>query len=214
MAKEPRAIIKTGPHFKRYNDGTIYVMDVRFSYPNLARPYEGTNDDGQKTAKYGVRGLAPKKTHKAVKDELVLMKNEFLKANKIEKIKPDSFFVKDGDLDDKPEYEGHWVIGASENVMPRMRDRKGNVINPDWFGTPKYPFFPGCLGNMLIRPWWMNNKYGKKVNANLVAVQFVMDDGVVFGEGRISDDEIDETITSLDDGDTDGGYDDDGTEGL
>lgn len=210
--KEPRAIIKEGPNFKRYNDGTIYIMNVRFSYPNFAKPYEGEDDEGKKTQNYGCRGLALKKTHKAAKDELVAMINEFLKANKIEKIKPDSKFIKDGDLDDKPEYEGHWVISANEKVMPRMRDRKGNAINPDWFGTNKYPFFPGCLGNMLIRPWWMNNKYGKKVNANLVAVQFVQDDGVVFGEGRISDDQIDETITSLDDGDSDGGYDD--TEGL
>lgn len=210
MSKE-RVVIKEGPNFKRYSDGSIFLMNVRASFPNIAVPYEGENDEGQKTSNYGIKGLMPKKTHDAAKNELVKMINELLAKNKIEKMKPENKFCKDGDNDDRKEYEGHWVVSANEKTPPRLRDRRGNRIDPAWFGTARYPFFPGCIVNILINPWFMNNKYGKKVNANLVAVQFVMDDGIVFGEGRISDDEIDQTMQSLDDGDDNSGYDDGGS---
>lgn len=205
MAKE-RTLIKEGKNFKAYSDGSVFVMNVRASYPNIAVPFEGVNDDGKETKTFGIRGLAKKATHKEAKAYLDGMITDFLKKAKIDKIKPESKFIKDGDLDDKSEYEGHWVISANEKTAPRLRDRRGNRIDPSTYGSDKYPFFPGCLCNILIRPWWMNNKFGKKVNANLVAVQFVLDDGVVFGEGRISDDQVDDTITSLDDGDDDNGY--------
>ena len=40
--------------------------------------------------------------------------------------------------------------------------------------------YGGCFVNVLIRPWKQDNKHGKKINANLRAVQFEKD-GEAFG---------------------------------
>jgi hypothetical protein len=66
-------------------------------------------------------------------------------------------------------------------------------------------FYPGCWVNTLIKPWFQDHpEGGKKVNANLIAVQFVRDDDS-FGTGRISADEVDATLVPA----GDSGYEDD-----
>ena len=44
--------------------------------------------------------------------------------------------------------------------------------------------YPGCYVNVVITLWAQNNKFGKRINANLLAVQFVKD-GNPFGEARV-----------------------------
>ena len=67
--------------------------------------------------------------------------------------------------------------------------------------------YGGCWVNILVRPWFQNNKYGKRVNAGVVAVQFRKDDEP-FGSGRISDDEIDEAFVPDEEIDEPGDFDD------
>ena len=61
---------------------------------------------------------------------------------------------------------------------------------------------------MLINPWVQNNKFGKRINANLLAVRFV-DHGEAFGMGRVDDEEIWDDIENTGGGDGDGFDDDD-----
>lgn len=211
-----RLIIERGQNFRAYNDGSILVEDMRYSFANIGEPYAGTSDeknpDGtpkKATPKYSLRLIGPKETHTELKDYLVKVFNKILKEKNIPKLKSENKFCKDGDLDDRPEYAGAWILSASEQKQPKMRDRRGNRIDPSWYGTDRFPFYGGCWGNTLIRPWWQDNKFGKKINANLLAVQFLRDDEP-FGEGRLSDDDIDNTFDRMDDGDTDSGYDDNG----
>lgn len=209
MAK--REIVAEGKNFKRYSDGTILVMGVRASYPHCFVPQASDeNPDGPKS--YSITGLLPKKTHEAAKNEVKKMISELLETNKakFKGAKPvlpaDRKFLRDGDLTGKVENEGMFTISARENKRPSVRDRDKSVLSKDDADR----IYGGCWVNILIRPWFQDNKYGKRVNANFVALQFVKDD-TAFGEGRLSDEDIDDTFDDEDgdESDSDSGFDDD-----
>lgn len=205
--KEPRTVVKQVDKAVLYSDGTILVKEVRASYPHIGSPYKGENSD---KGKYGIVALIPK--GKAYSSATILVRDEIngiLKANKIPALKAENKFLRDGNLAGKVEYEGMFTINASEVRRPAARDR----VRDSKTGKPRIipaeeadeKIYAGCWVNVLIRPWWQNNKFGKKVNAGLVAIQFVRDDEA-FGQGRISEDDVDETFDEF--ADEDSGYDD------
>jgi hypothetical protein len=80
-----------------------------------------------------------------------------------------------------------------------LRDRSNNVVEPE---DANEVFQPGYWGDILIRPWYQDNSYGKRVNAGLSSGQMVRKDET-FGEGRISDEDLDDTFEDYaDDDDT------------
>lgn len=178
-----------------YDDGCIKVMNVRFSYPHLKKAYKGKNDSGE--PKFSVTGLLPKDTHKAAKKMIDTRIEEVLKENKVKALASDKKFLKDGDESDKPENEGMWTISVRESRRPPLRDIDKEIVDPD---DADEVFYGGCWGSILLRPWYQNNDYGKRVNAGLVAVRKSKDDEP-FGEGRISDEEVDEAFDDDEDED-------------
>jgi len=207
---EARTIVKKVDHAALYSDGTILIQGVRASYPHVFAPYKGDNDTTG-NGKYGIVALMPKGAeYRAAKDLIRDRINELMRENKVEALKADNKFLRDGDQAAKAEYAGMFTINASEVRRPAVRGNKRDpktgkpvVLVP---GKDDDVIYAGAWVNVLIRPWFQNNQYGKKVNAGLAAVQFVRDDEA-FGQGRISDDAIDSTF---DDGlsDDDSGFDD------
>ena len=199
MARTERTVVKKVQNAVLYSDGTIRIDNVRFSYPHLDEPYAGKDDDGKAgKAKYGVVGMLPKKTHTAAKDLIKYAINELLKENDA-KVSTDKWFMRDGDNAEQAEYEGHFIVSARESKRPTCRDKKGNTLEIE--DIPDV-FYGGCWGNMFIRPWYQDGKkvgagYGKRINAGLIAVQFVRDDEP-FGEGRINDDGVFDEVESED----------------
>lgn len=208
-----RTVVKTVKNAKLFSDGSILIQNVRASYANLFKARAGKDDAGNATAaKFGMVGLAEKKTHKEALALLVTVIDDILKEkNKGGKIKADSKFVRDGDLQGKDEYDGMWSISASEQEVkpPKLRMADGNAIERTNSQHADI-LYSGCYVDMLVKPWFQDNDYGKKVNANLLAVRFVKD-GTRFGEAPISDDDVDGSF-DFDDADVDGndGDDDDG----
>jgi hypothetical protein len=212
MAREVKLKVKNAV---LYTDGLIRIDGVRLSYPHLARPHKGDSDDGNAVAKYSVVGLMPKKTHAAVKNLLDKISLEFFKEkNKGARIPKDKQFCRDGDDVGKDEYEGMWTVNASETKRPVLKNQRKETLSVE---EAEELFFAGCWGTLLIRPWWQDNKFGKRLNANLISVQYVRTD-TAFGEGRISEDEVDEALDELEDVDGDyveaGDEDDDAAAGL
>lgn len=183
-----REIAKKVKNAVLYTDGTIKVMGVRFSYPHLAKAYKGDNDQGE--PKFGLVGMMPKETHGAAKKLIDERIAELLKENKVKALSADKKFIRDGDEHANEEYDGHWIVSARETRRPPLRDRQNNVVEPE---DANEVFQPGYWGDILIRPWYQNNSYGKRVNAGLSSVQFVKKDET-FGEGRISDEDLDDTF--------------------
>ncbi len=195
-----REIEKRGKFFRRYTDGTILVENIQASYPHLFTPKSGDNEDDKS---YSMTSMLKKATHKEAASEVKRMIDEVLKDNKaVGKVASDKLALKDGDKTGKETYAGHWIINAREKKRPSVRDQAKRPMSKD--DADKIE--GGVFMNVLIRPWYQDNKYGKRVNFNLIAAQLVKDTGVRFGEGRISEDDIDDTFDEIDDGD--GGFDD------
>lgn len=222
--KEPRTVVKTVSMAKLWSDGSISLDFLRASYPHVLDKYKG--DDENAKAKHSIVGLMPKRKKWRPAFELVTDQiNGLMKANRVKNLKADNKFFRDGDLAAKDEYEKMWTINASEAGRVIVRDSR---VDPKT-GKPRIlkkgvdddRIFAGCWVNMVIRPWFQNNKHGKKVNAGLVAVQYVPISAVrevwaaasdePFGQSRISEEEIDETFNAYDgdDEDYDGDDDDD-----
>ena len=187
MAKGPALIrkLKNGSEVvgALYEGGIIKILNVRASYPHLDKPYAG--DDGGEP-KFSIVALADKGTHQSVKEACVEVIEDLKKANKNAKVAKDKLFIKNGDDSDKEEYEGMWTISARETKRPKVRDGNGDLLEVDEIADTIYP---GCYVDIIIRPWFQDNSYGKRVNANLLSVKF-RDDGEQFGEGRIDDDDL------------------------
>lgn len=192
-----------------YTNGCIKVENVRFSYPHLDKPFAGKakNDEGKAaTPKYGIVGMLPKKTHAEAKELIVEAMNALMQANECPKLAPEKKFMRNGDDQDEAVYSGHWTVSAREERAPSVRDKRGQLIT-----DPKKIadlIEGGYWGHILIRPWFQDNDYGKRINAGLVGVQHIKDDET-FGEGRIDDSDAwtDESGAGGSDG---GGDDDDG----
>jgi hypothetical protein len=209
---EPRTVVKEVKNGKLYSDGTILLTNVRASYPHVLDKYKGDDDNAK--AKHSIVVLMPKKkSYRAVREMVQDEIGKILAANRIKNMKAENKFLRDGDLAGREEYEGMWSINASEAKKVHVLDNKRSsktgkprVLKP---GEDDDRIYAGCWVNVLIRPWFQNNKFGKKVNAGLVVCQFNHDDEP-FGQARISEDEASEDFADYaEDADDDEDDDDD-----
>lgn len=219
--KEKRTVVESVPNAVRYSDGTILLKMVRASYPHLLVAQENENDDGKVTKTFSIKALLPKETHGEAKSLLVKVVKQILKDNnKGANIPSDKKFIRDGDPKDeddvgKPDEVGCWVVSARETKRPITisnkkdpKTGKARRLDPEDQDDVDM-IYGGCWVNVLIRPWWQSNKYGKRVNAGLSVVQFKKNDEP-FGTGRIRDEDVDDMLEDeLEDADTDETEDDD-----
>jgi len=198
-----RKVVKKVKNAVLYSDGCIKIENIRVSYPHLDKPYagnqNGNDDNNQAEPKYGLVALLPKSTHVEAKDLCLEVIKGIQDDNDI-KIAKDKKFIRDGDDSDKVENEGCYTISAREARRPSVRNK--NAV-PMTEREIQDKIYGGCWGSVLIRPWLQDNKYGKRINASLIAFQFLRDDEP-FGEGRVDDDGV---FDSSEDGD--GNEDDD-----
>jgi hypothetical protein len=166
-------------------DGCLLIMNARLSYPHL---FQKWGKDGDKK-KYSAKFLIDKKTHAEAIKALGAEISKAMTAAFKGRIPADKLFMKDGDNEGKDGYDGQWVISASEDKAPDVINRDKSRINED-----DDIVYAGCYVNVLIRPWAQNNSYGKRINANLLAVQFVKDGERFSGIERPDTDEAFDTI--------------------
>lgn len=189
-----------------YTNGMIRIDNVRGSYVHLDKPYAGRADDGSDTTpKFSIIGILPKETHEEAKKLIVEEMTRILDEKK-SKVAKDKKFIRDGDDQEKDEYEGAWTVSAREERKPKCRDRAGNLVEDrDEIADM---FVSGYWYNILIRPWYQDNKFGKRLNAGLVGVQFVRKDEP-FGMAAIDDSDAWDAVDSDEDD-----FEDDADDGL
>ena len=161
---------------------TIKIPNARLSFPSLFEKAEFNGVVG----KYEATLLFPKtdtKTYEAVKAAIDTCKKD----NKV-KAPSDKLFLKDGDEFEYDGYADHWVIKASNNKRPTVINRDKTPLVAD-----DEVVYAGCVVNAIIEPWAQSNSYGKRINSNLLGIQFVKD-GEPFGDGgkTASADDFDE----------------------
>jgi hypothetical protein len=91
----------------------------------------------------------------------------------------DKVCLRNGDTkSDYDGFAGNMFIAARSNVRPLVIDADRSPLSES-DGKP----YSGCYVNGKIAVWAQDNKYGKRINAQLQGVQFFRD-GDAFGGGR------------------------------
>lgn len=158
------------------SDGCILVKGVRLSYPHLFKAW--AKNPEKETPKYSGKFLMDKKSHAADIKALGAHINKLMQEHFKGRIPTNMLFMRDGAGSAKPEQEECWLLSASESRRPDVINRDKSRVNEE-----DDIVYAGCYVNVLLRPWAQANQHGKRINANLLAVQFVKD-GERFGAER------------------------------
>jgi hypothetical protein len=152
----------------------IILKDVRLSFPSL---FHKAVFNGEET-KFEATFLINKATYgpkiKEIKAAIDAMIKENLKGAKLP---PDKICLKDGDDIDYAGYAGNMSLKASSTKRPIVIDRDKSPLTED-----DNKFYAGCYVNASLELWVQNNQYGKRINCNLLGVQFHKD-GEPFADG-------------------------------
>lgn len=161
---------------KEKNPLEIVLRNVRISYPHIFVPKAAQGSD---KLKYSASFLFPKDDPKAM-EQVTAIKAVIAKILKDENegkaIKAANICLKDGDVE-KPDDEGYancWYLSSSSDRAPDVRDRvkdaKGSWVVLGVKDKDRIP--GGFYVNAVVRLWWQDNDYGKRVNGSLEVVQY------------------------------------------
>lgn len=161
----------------------LVLKNVRLSYANLFEPKAG--QDGQEP-KYSANFIIPKTDAAGIANVRKVMQDaakEYYaaKGGKVPAYAPDKLCLKDGSFKSDKDGYGDTVMFVSasrrsDKPAPECRDRDGKTILTKTSGKP----YSGCYVNAVLDVWIQDNKFGKRINCELVGVQFVKD-GEAFG---------------------------------
>lgn len=168
----------------------IKLQNVRLSFPSLFRKatFEGTE------TKYEATFLLHKEDHADVIAEIKKQIAAGIKENlKGAKVASDKIALKDGDESGRDEYAGHYTLKAANAKRPKVIGRDKSPLAED-----DDVIYSGCYVNAVVDPWYQSNAYGKRVNFNLLGVQFFKD-GDAFESGSVADDDDFEEFEGDDD---------------
>lgn len=160
----------------------IKLGNVRLSFPSL---FKMASFGGESTGKFEATFVLDKVEHAEVIEQLKKRIETLMKTELKGKIAADKICLKDGDDLGRPEFEGKYTIKASTKKRPLVIDRDKTPLTEE-DGKP----YAGCYVNAIISLWAQDNKFGKRINAQLDGVQFHAD-GEPFGDGGIDADEFD-----------------------
>ena len=153
----------------------IMVPNVRLAFHALWRP---ANFNGESTGKYSATFLIDKTSQAEVVAKIQAAIAEAVKNDlKGAKLPPDKLCLRDGDESEYDGFDGHWSLKASNSTRPLVLNRdRSPVTEADGV------VYAGCYVNALVNTWSQDNQWGRRINANLLGIQFVRD-GEPFGDG-------------------------------
>jgi hypothetical protein len=159
----------------------VKLEKVRLSFPALFKP-KSVNDS---EPKYGASFLLSKKDDAAQIDGLRAACLATAKEQWPAKIPPGvKYCVHDGAEKD---YDGYgpavMYISTSATLRPVVVDEYRTPVTEE-----DRKVYAGCLVNVVVRLWAQDNQFGKRINAQLQAVQFAAA-GEAFGEKPIDPNE-------------------------
>ncbi len=143
----------------------IKLQNVRLSYPSLFQPAKFNGNPTKYEATLLIEKTDTKNT------EIIMQAVKTAISESGLKIPKEYVCFKEGDDVN--------YIKASNKKRPTVVNRDKSPITED-----DGIIYGGCYVNASITLWVQNNNYGKRVNANLRAIQFVKD-GESFGVGSL-----------------------------
>lgn len=180
----------------------IFLSNVRLSFPNLAEPQRQMNEvTGKERVSYNCEFIMPQ-DHVGFQQfmqnygTLALDKWKEHAQNVMNMIQNDRKLRCFGKGEEKVNkktfqpyagYPGHVFITAGRESQPQVIQADGSAIDPT--NTMAYQqltrkMYGGCRVNAAIKPWLQDNKHGRGIRCDLIAIQFAGDD-TPFGEGAV-----------------------------
>ena len=169
----------------------IHLRDVRLLYAAaLFEPQRGPNGEGdlKHSATFGFPPTHP--AHQALKEGFRKVAEEKWGAKAAETFAAlkagDRLCLHDGAAKaDKEGYAGNMYVSANNNLKPLIIDGLKQPLTANT-GKP----YSGCYVNATIELWAQDNRFGKRINANLMGVQFLRDGQRLSGGGVASADDF------------------------
>jgi hypothetical protein len=180
----------------------IFLSSVRLSFPHLAEPQRQINEltgkerisyncefimaqdhagFGQFMAKYGAMSLEKWKEHANTVMQMIQGDRKTRCYGRgEEKVNKKTFQPYDG-------YAGNVFITAGRDSQPQVIQADGQAIDPTnsmAYQQLARKMYGGCRVNAAVKPWLQDNKHGRGIRCDLIAVQFAADDKP-FGEGAV-----------------------------
>lgn len=180
----------------------IFLSNVRLSFPHLAEPQRKVSPEtGKERVSYSADFIMPA-DHAGFKafmtkiNEMALAKWKEHAAQVMQMINGDRKLRCFGDGNQKVNsktfqpydgYAGNLYVTAGRDTPPQVIQADGSPIDPT--NTMQYQaltraMYGGCRVNVAVKPWLQENKHGRGIRADLVAIQFAGDDKP-FGEGAV-----------------------------
>jgi hypothetical protein len=151
----------------------IKLNNVRLSFPSL---FQKATFEGKET-KFEATLLLDKERHaESIAEIQAAIKLAIKEKLGGAKVGAEKLCMKDGDDSDYEGYAGTMSLKAANAKRPLVIDRDKTPLAE----SDNRPY-SGCYVNCIIELWAQNNAYGKRINANLLAVQFYKD-GQPFGD--------------------------------
>lgn len=147
----------------------IMLKNVRNSFPHLFTRPVINGDEG----KCGCVLMLDNKTHaKEIADLNAAIEAASKDRFKGKVVPKDKWCLRPGEDKGRDEYAGYHVLSANSKDRPIVVSNDGrSVIGSE----SENHIYAGCHVNAKVRLWVQDNQYGKRVNAELVAIQFAAD---------------------------------------
>lgn len=174
----------------------IMIKNARVSFPHLFTKPVINGEEGKCGAVLMLDPDNHETTIKAIEKRIAELFKEKFKGRKL----PDEkLCLREGEDKGRSEYEGLKVLSANSKKTPLVIGTSGQDVITD---EDQCPIYAGCYVNAKVRLWAQDNNYGKRVNCELVAIQFagegealdgahVSVDEAMDGFGSVSDDDMD-----------------------
>jgi len=183
-------------------NGVVLISNARLSFPHIAEPQRKVDEStGKERISYNCELIVPKDGPAMAafiaryvelvtdkwKEHVNTVMQMIQQDRKVrcfgageEKVNKKTFLPYDG-------YAGHAYITCGKDSPPQIIDADGKPIDPS--NTMAYQLitrkmYGGCRVNAAIKPWLQENKFGRGIRCDLVALQFAGDD-TAFGEGPV-----------------------------
>lgn len=172
----------------------IIIKEARCSFPRLYG-VEIKDDD---TFGPGIVLVLERSKHSAVLAKIKAEMREAIAAEpKLKKNPPTSekLCLREPDRDELKYKEDNLILKANNPRPPVVLHPDGCTIMTE--ATNK--IYSGCYVNAKIRIWGQANKYGRRINANLITVQYVPKEAESFDGSYVSPEEAVAGFESLDD---------------
>lgn len=167
----------------------VFLEDVRLLYGNaLFEPQRGPNGEGDlkfsATVGFPPDHPAVAQIKRAMQHVAVQEWGEKAGAIFTELKAADKIALRDGAAKaSQPGYAGNLFVSASNKAQPLVIDSNKSPLKAT-SGRP----YSGCQVNAVISFWAQDNKWGKRINASLMGVQFLRDGERLAGGGVASAD--------------------------